>query len=71
MTPFLSGFLAVHQFGDYSFWNYTHIISGELLLIAIPFTKLYHIVGYFLSRGQMGVDFGIKRAYKSKGGFTW
>jgi nitrate reductase gamma subunit len=71
VTPFVSGFLAVHQFGDYTFWLYTHILSGELLLIAIPFTKLYHIVGFFLSRGQLGADFGIKRGYKAKGGFAW
>jgi nitrate reductase gamma subunit len=71
VAPFVSGFLAVHQFGDYEFWLYTHILSGELLLIAIPFTKLYHIVGFFLSRGQIGADFGIKRAYKAKGGFAW
>ena len=71
VTPFVSGFLAVHQFGDYTFWLYTHILSGEILLIAIPFTKLYHIVGFFLSRGQLGADFGIKRGYKAKGGFAW
>jgi nitrate reductase gamma subunit len=71
VAPFISGFLAVHQLGDYQFWLYTHILSGEVLLIAIPFTKLYHIVGYFLSRGQIGADFGIKRAYKAKGGFSW
>lgn len=71
VTPFLSGFLAVHQAGDYNFWLYTHIISGELLLIAIPFTKLFHVVGFFLSRAQLGMDFGIKRAYKAPGGFDW
>jgi nitrate reductase gamma subunit len=71
VTPFLTGFLAVHQAGDYSFWLYTHILSGELLLIAIPFTKLFHVIGFFLSRGQIGMDFGIKRAYKSKNGFAW
>lgn len=71
VTPFLSGFLAVHQAGNYQFWLYTHIISGELLLIAIPFTKLFHVVGFFLSRAQIGMDFGIKRAYKAKGGFDW
>jgi hypothetical protein len=32
VTPFVSGFLVVHQFGDYDFWLYTHILSGELLL---------------------------------------
>ena len=71
VVPFLSGFLVVHQFGDYTFWLYTHILSGQALLIAIPFTKLSHIVGFFLSRGQIGMDFGIKRAWKAKGGFAW
>ncbi len=69
--PFLSGFLAVHQMGDYEFWLYVHILSSEALLIAIPLTKLSHVVGYFLSRGQLGADFGIKRAIKSKKGFAW
>ena len=71
VTPFVSGFLAAQQFGDYTFWLYTHILSSEALLIAIPFTKLSHIVGFFLSRGQIGMDFGIKRAWKAKGGFAW
>ncbi len=70
VAPFVTGFLAVHQAGDYTFWLYTHILSGELLLIAIPFTKLFHVVGFFLSRAQLGMDFGIKRAYKGKG-FAW
>lgn len=71
VMPFLSGFLVVNQFGDYTFWLYTHILSGQALLIAIPFTKLFHVVGFFLSRGQLGADFGIKRAIKAKGGFAW
>jgi nitrate reductase gamma subunit len=71
VLPFVSGFLAVHHFGDYVFWNYVHILSGMALLIAIPFTKLFHVVGFFLSRAQLGADFGIKRAWKAKGGFAW
>jgi nitrate reductase gamma subunit len=71
VAPFLTGFLAVHQVQDYTFWLYAHILSGQALLIAIPFTKLFHVVGFFLSRGQIGADFGIKRAYKAKGGFAW
>jgi nitrate reductase gamma subunit len=71
VTPFVTGFVVVQRLGDYTFWLYVHILSAELLLILIPFTKLYHVVGFFLSRGQIGADFGIKRAYKAKGGFAW
>ncbi len=70
VAPFVTGFLAVHQAPHYQLWLYSHILSGELLLIAIPFTKLFHVVGFFLSRGQLGADFGIKRGYKGKG-FAW
>lgn len=71
VAPFVTGFLVVHQVRDYTFWLYAHILSGELLLILIPFTKLFHVVGFFLSRGQLGMDFGIKRAWKSRKGFAW
>ncbi len=70
VAPFVTGFLAVHQAPYYDLWLYSHILSGELLLVAIPFTKLFHVVGFFLSRGQIGADFGIKRGYKGKG-FAW
>jgi len=70
VAPFVTGFLAVHQAPRYQLWLYSHILSGELLLVAIPFTKLFHVVGFFLSRGQLGADFGIKRGYKGKG-FAW
>jgi nitrate reductase gamma subunit len=70
VAPFVTGFLAVHQASNYEFWLYTHILSGEILLIAIPSTKLSHVVGFFLSRAQLGADFGIKRDYKGKG-FAW
>ena len=70
VAPFVTGFLAVHQAPRYQLWLYSHILSGELLLVAIPFTKLFHEVGFFLSRGQLGADFGIKRGYKGKG-FAW
>ncbi len=61
ISPFLTGFLAFHQYGDYRFWMTAHIISGELLLIVIPFTKLSHSFLFFFSRAQLGMDFGIKR----------
>jgi nitrate reductase gamma subunit len=70
VAPFLTGFMAVHQVQQTQVWLYAHILSGELVLIAIPFTKLYHVVGFFLSRAQIGMDFGIKRDFKGKG-FAW
>jgi hypothetical protein len=45
-------------------------MSAEILLIIIPFTKLNHIVGFFLSRGQLGMDFGIKRGGEKRD-FAW
>jgi nitrate reductase gamma subunit len=70
LTPFVTGFLAVHRVPDYETWLIVHVLSGELLLMLIPVTKLWHVVGFFLSRGQIGADFGIKRAQKSTG-FPW
>lgn len=70
ILPLLTGFLAVRETGDSSFWLLSHIASAELLLIIIPFTKLYHVVGFFLSRGQLGMDFGIKRGGEKRN-FAW
>ncbi len=61
LAPFITGLMARYQMGDYSFWLNLHIFSGELLLIAIPFTKLSHVFLFFASRAQLGMDFGIKR----------
>lgn len=72
IAPFFTGFMAVHQLGgDYTFWLYAHILSGELMLIAIPFTKLFHVVGFFLSRGQLGMDYGIKRGGMKGTNMAW
>lgn len=39
-APFITGFLAYHQVPDYKFWLIVHIICGEIMLIAFPFTRL-------------------------------
>lgn len=61
VAPFITGLMARYQVGTYSFWLNMHIFCGEVLLIAIPFTKLSHIFLFFASRAQLGMDFGIKR----------
>ena len=71
-APFVTGFIARLHVGDYNFWLFAHIITGELLLILAPFTKLSHIVLFFMSRGQLGMDFAIKRGGATRGpAFPW
>jgi len=49
-VPFLTGFLGFHQIFDYRTVMIVHMLSGELMLMAIPFTKLTHMIFFFLNR---------------------
>lgn len=71
VAPFLTGFVARMQLFDYNFWLIVHILSGEALLIAIPFTRLSHVVLFFMSRAQIGMDYGIKRGGMKGSGIVW
>jgi nitrate reductase gamma subunit len=71
LAPFVTGFLASHRTPDYSFWLIAHIICGEIFLIAIPLTKLSHFILFFLSRAQLGMDYGIKRGGMKGKGLVW
>ena len=61
LLPLATGLLSRYQVGSYDFWLNAHIFTGELVLLAIPFTKLSHVFLFFASRAQLGMDFGIKR----------
>lgn len=68
----VSGFIARLHLGDYETWITAHIIFGEAVLILAPFTKLSHIALYFMSRGQLGMDYAIKRGGATRGpAFPW
>jgi nitrate reductase gamma subunit len=71
VAPFLSGYMVVHQIGDYNFWLLAHIVSGLAWIALLPFTKLFHVVGFFWSRAQLGMDFGIKRGGMKYKSFDW
>ncbi len=71
LAPFVTGLMARYQVGEYSFWLNMHIFCGELVLIAIPFTKLSHVFLFFASRAQLGMDFGIKRGGMKGTKFAW
>lgn len=71
VAPFVTGFCAYHQLGNYDAWLIAHILSGELMLVAIPLTKLSHFILFFCSRIQIGMDFGIKRGGMKNKGMAW
>lgn len=53
-------------------WILWHIFAGELVLLLAPFTKLSHIVLFFMSRGQLGMDYAIKRGGATRGpAYPW
>jgi nitrate reductase gamma subunit len=53
--PFLTGFLAYHEWLlPYKPMVILHILFGELMLIAIPFTRLAHMFYFFMTRAFMG-----------------
>ena len=70
-APFVTGILAHYQVADYQFWLIAHILCGEILLVAIPLTKLSHFILFFLSRAQLGMDYGIKRGGMKGKGLAW
>ena len=64
ILPFLTGFLAAHT-GFMSGSMYTiHVMSGELMLILIPLTKLSHFILFFPSRMVIGIEWG-RRGYSA------
>lgn len=67
VAPFITGFLAMHA----GFGLIAHIICAEIMLVAIPFTKLSHFVLFFASRAQLGMDYGIKRGGMKGKGLAW
>ena len=64
--PFITGFLAYHQIGPYQLMLISHILSGEVLMILIPLTKLGHMVLFFFTRAFIGFEMGNRR-----GARTW
>lgn len=60
--PFLTGFFAHHELILEPKTMLTiHMIAGEIMLIAIPFTRLSHMFLFFLTRIHTGSEFGAVR----------
>jgi nitrate reductase gamma subunit len=60
-APYLTGFLAYHQLFAYKTMLIIHILAGELMLVCIPFTKLVHMIFFFLNRFSMPGEYSFVR----------
>jgi nitrate reductase gamma subunit len=65
LLPFITGFLAYHQWGNYEIMMNLHILTAEILLILIPFTKLSHMILFFFTRIFIGFEMGGRRGAKT------
>lgn len=63
-APFVTGFLANRQWFDYETMLILHMISGAVMLMAIPFTRLSHMIFFPFTRAYMGSEFGAVRHAK-------
>lgn len=61
ILPLITGFMVMHGIGlPYKTALAAHLITVILLIIAIPFTKLSHMVSLFISRWYNGAIAGYK-----------
>ena len=64
VLPFITGFVAYHQLFAYKTMLIIHILAGEVMLIAIPFTRLSHMLFFAFTRTYYGSESGFVRHSK-------
>ena len=64
LAPFVTGILAYYQVFAYKLMVVLHIWTGAIWLMAIPFTKVSHMLFFPWTRAYMGCEFGFVRHAK-------
>ena len=64
-TPFVTGFIAYHQWFDYRTVIICHMLSGQLMLIALLYTKLGHLIFYFFGRFYLQGELNLTRGSRA------
>ena len=57
--------MCYRQWFDYHTVLIIHILAGELMLISITFTKLDHMIFFFLARFFIGSEFSFGRGTRT------
>jgi hypothetical protein len=60
-APFITGFWTYHQWYGYETAGILHMLSGELMLLCLPFTRLFHMALWPFTRAYAGSEFGAVR----------
>lgn len=60
-APFLTGVIAYCQWFDVRLFTLLHVLTGEAMLVAVPFTRIRHMLFAPLTRAYMGSEFGAVR----------
>lgn len=61
VAPFLTGYIAHQQWLPYQPMIVVHAVTGALWLLAIPWTRLVHMLWFAFTRAFMGSEFGAVR----------
>jgi nitrate reductase gamma subunit len=64
VLPFITGFVAYHQLFAYKTMLIIHILAGEVMLVAIPFTRLSHMLFFAFTRTYYASEAGLVRHSK-------
>jgi nitrate reductase gamma subunit len=65
LAPFLTGYFAYHQWFHYDTVMTIHVLAGEVMLMTIPFTKLGHMLFFFLYRFFIGNEYSFARGERT------
>jgi len=64
-APFVTGFIAYHQWFDYRTMIICHMLSGQFLLIALLYTKLGHTIFFFFGRFYLHGELSLTRGRRA------
>jgi nitrate reductase gamma subunit len=65
IAPFITAFIAYHQFFYYRTFLFIHIITGEIAIMAVPFTRLGHMPFFIFSRFFISGEYNRKRGNRA------
>jgi nitrate reductase gamma subunit len=65
IAPFITAFIAYHQFFNYKTLLLIHIITGEIAIMAVPFTRLGHMPFFLFTRFFIGGEYNRKRGNRA------